>query len=134
MIEAHKNAGNDFIQFSDHFLERFGWPIADTRRWRSNNFTTLIGAELHAPATKVGELWRIVAAGLPLDFAAPDSAETGPALAGEIRRGRPGGGMPNIDAGPAARVNRRARAALGRHGERRPPLPAETRRDRRRRP
>jgi histidinol phosphatase-like PHP family hydrolase len=85
VIEAYKNAGYDFVQLSDHFMERYHWPIADTRRWRSNNFTTLIGAELHAPATRVGELWHIVAAGLPLDFAAPESEESGPALAARAR-------------------------------------------------
>jgi hypothetical protein len=85
VIEAYKDAGYDFIQLSEHFLERFHWPIADTRRWRSNNFTTLIGAELHAPATKVGELWHIVAAGLPLDFAAPSAQESGPELAARAR-------------------------------------------------
>ena len=85
VVEAYKGAGYDFIQLSEHFMERFGWPIADTRRWRSNNFTTLIGAELHAPATKVGELWHILAAGLPLDFAAPAPAETGPELAARAR-------------------------------------------------
>jgi hypothetical protein len=84
-IEAYKDAGYDFIQLSDHFMERFNWPIADTRRWRSNNFTTLIGAELHAPATSVGELWHILAAGLPLDFAAPTADESGPELAARAR-------------------------------------------------
>ena len=81
VIEAYKRAGYDFVQLSEHFMARFGWPIADTRRWRSNSFTTLIGAELHAPATKVGELWHILAAGLPLDFAAPAPGETGPQIA-----------------------------------------------------
>ncbi len=85
VVEAYKGAGYDFIQLSDHFMEQFGWPIADTRRWRSNNFTTLIGAEIHAPATKVGELWHILAAGLPLDFAPPTAAETGPELAARAR-------------------------------------------------
>jgi hypothetical protein len=66
---------------SEHFLERFHWPIADTRKFRSNRFTTLIGAELHAMATAVGELWHIVAAGLPLDFDRPAPEETGPELA-----------------------------------------------------
>ena len=85
VIAAYKDAGYDFLQLSDHFLERFGWPIADTRRWRSNNFTTLIGAEVHAPATRVGELWHIVAAGLPLDFPPPKPDETGPQLAARAR-------------------------------------------------
>jgi histidinol phosphatase-like PHP family hydrolase len=85
VVAAYKDAGYDFVQLSDHFLERFDWPIADTRRWRSNNFTTLIGAEIHAPATKVGELWHIVATGLPLDFAAPTLQESGPELAARAR-------------------------------------------------
>lgn len=85
VIEAYRDAGYDFIQLSEHFVERFHWPIADTRRWRVNDFTTLIGAELHAPATKVGELWHILAAGLPLDFAAPTAAETGPEIAARAR-------------------------------------------------
>ena len=76
VIEAYQSAGYDFIQLSDHFMERFHWPVTDTRRLRSSKFTTLIGAELHAPTTKVGELWHIVAAGLPLDFAAPISSES----------------------------------------------------------
>jgi hypothetical protein len=85
VIEAYKGAGYDFVQLSEHFLARFGWPIADTRRWRCNDFTTLIGGELHAPGTKVGELWHILAAGLPLDFPAPQPTESGPELAARAR-------------------------------------------------
>lgn len=81
VVDAYKNAGYDFMMLSEHFMKRFDWPIADTRGLRSNRFTTLIGAELHAPATAVGELWHIVAAGLPLDFAAAGDGETGPQLA-----------------------------------------------------
>jgi hypothetical protein len=85
VVEAYKRAGYDFLQLSDHFLERFGWPIADTWAFRSNSFTTLIGAELHAMGTEEGELWHILAAGLPLDFPAPGGDETGPALAARAR-------------------------------------------------
>ncbi|MGQ0485507.1 MAG: PHP domain-containing protein [Hyphomicrobiales bacterium] len=81
VVEAYKNAGYDFIMLSDHFLDRYHWPVADTRAFRSNNFTTVIGSEIHAPATQVGELWHIVAAGLPLDFPACGKDETGPRLA-----------------------------------------------------
>jgi predicted metal-dependent phosphoesterase TrpH len=77
VVEAYKNAGYDFMQLSEHFIGNFDWPIADTRAFRSNNFTTLIGAELHAPETAVGELWHIVAAGLPLDFPKNIDGETG---------------------------------------------------------
>jgi len=85
VIEAYKRKGYDFLQLSDHFLARFDWPMTDTRAFRSNNFTTLIGAELHAMGTEVGELWHILAAGLPLDFSAPTSSETGPELAARAR-------------------------------------------------
>ena len=85
VVEAYKRMGYDFLQLSDHFLDRFQWPITDTRAYRSNSFTTLIGAELHAMGTEVGELWHILAAGLPLDFPAPAASETGPELAARAR-------------------------------------------------
>jgi len=81
VVDAYKNAGYDFMMLSDHFLDRFNWPVSDTRKLRSNNFTTIIGSELHAPHTSVGELWHIVAAGLPLDFAPCEPDETGEQLA-----------------------------------------------------
>ena len=93
VVQAYKDAGYDFLQLSEHFIEHYNWPINDTRKFRSNNFTTLIGVELHAPETSAGELWHIVAAGLPLDFApcAPD--ETGAQLA---RRAREAGAFVGI--------------------------------------
>ena len=81
VVDAYRNAGYDFMQLSEHYIGNFDWPIADTHSFRSNNFTTLIGAELHAPQTAVGELWHIVAAGLPLDFARNSSGETGALIA-----------------------------------------------------
>ena len=85
VVDAYKNAGYDFMQLSEHFIDHFGYPIADTRNFRSNNFTTLIGAELHAPETAVGELWHIVAAGLPLDFPRNLEGETGAKVAARAR-------------------------------------------------
>src|ERR1700729_2119032 len=75
VVEAYKRAGYDFLQVSDHFLGRSDWPIADTRKLPSD-FTTLIGAEVHAMATTAGEYWHIVATGLPFDFphAEPDES------------------------------------------------------------
>ena len=81
VVEAYKEAGYDFMMLSDHFIGNFDFPIADTREFRSNSFTTIIGSELHAPQTQVGELWHLVGAGLPLDFPAPAKSETGPQLA-----------------------------------------------------
>lgn len=81
VIDAYKNAGYDFMMLSDHFVSQYDWPIADTRGLRSNNFTTIIGAEIHAPKTAVGELWHMVAAGLPLDFEPCGDNESGADLA-----------------------------------------------------
>lgn len=81
VIAAYRNAGYDFMMLSDHFIGNFNWPIADTRGLRGNDFTTIIGSELHAPETSAGELWHIVAAGLPLDFPPCEKSETGAELA-----------------------------------------------------
>ncbi len=80
-VQAYRDAGYDFLMLSEHYLDYFNWPIADTRAMRSDDFTTIIGAELHTMATSVGELWHIVAAGLPLDFPRCGKDETGPELA-----------------------------------------------------
>jgi len=81
VVGAYKNAGYDFMMLSEHFIGNFDWPMADTRPFRSNNFSTIIGCELHAPGTRVGELWHIVAAGLPLDFPRAAPGETGEQIA-----------------------------------------------------
>src|SRR5690606_30717806 len=70
VCRRYRARGYDFICLSDHFLERYGYPITDTRPFRDSDFTTLIGAEVHADATQSGEKWHILAVGLPLDFAA----------------------------------------------------------------
>lgn len=81
VVEAYREAGYDFMMLSEHFIGLFDWPVADTTDMRSEAFTTLIGAELHAPKTQAGELWHIVAAGLPLDFAPCGETETAEDLA-----------------------------------------------------
>jgi predicted metal-dependent phosphoesterase TrpH len=81
VIDAYQQAGYDFVMLSEHFVQHFDWPIADTRNMRSNRFTTILGAEIHAPETSAGELWHIVAAGLPLDFAPCGDDENGEQLA-----------------------------------------------------
>lgn len=77
----YRRMGYDFLSLTDHFLKQFGWPIVDTRPFDTPDFVTLIGAELHAGQTSAGELWHILANGLPLDFAPPAPDESGPALA-----------------------------------------------------
>jgi hypothetical protein len=81
VCELYARAGYDFCCVTDHFRDKYGFPIADTQPYRAENFTTLIGAELHAPQTSRGVDWHILALGLPLDFEPPQPAETGPALA-----------------------------------------------------
>jgi hypothetical protein len=81
VIKRYRDEGYDFVALTDHFMERYNYPIVDTRDLRTDDFTTLIGAELHAPALGSGDLWHIVAVGLPLDFAPNRNGETGPELA-----------------------------------------------------
>lgn len=73
--------GYDFVSLTDHFLAQFNYVIADTTPYRTDDFTTIIGAELHAGRTEFGDMWHILANGLPLDFAPPMPDETGPQLA-----------------------------------------------------
>ncbi|MEO0915005.1 MAG: CehA/McbA family metallohydrolase [Pseudomonadota bacterium] len=81
VCQRYKAEGYDFICLSDHFMDRFDFAIADTTAYRSNAFTTLIGAEVHAPENSHGQDWHILAVGLPLEFPATKEGETGPALA-----------------------------------------------------
>lgn len=81
VVGRYRAQGYDFIALTDHFLERYGYPIVDTRAWRDDEFTTLVGAELHAPALAHGDLWHILAVGLPFDFAPNRNGEGGPDLA-----------------------------------------------------
>ncbi|MFI5696844.1 CehA/McbA family metallohydrolase [Kribbella sp. NPDC051586] len=96
--QVYRAAGYDFVAITDHFRPEYGYPVTDTRGLRSDGFTTLIGAELHAPRTEAGQAWHIVAVGLPLDFATPGENETGPELA---RRAREAGAFIGM-AHPAA--------------------------------
>lgn len=81
VCRVYQDAGYDFIALTDHFMQQFNYPVADTRAFRSETFTTLLGAELHAGRTELDQLWHILAVGLPLDFSAPTADETGPQIA-----------------------------------------------------
>ncbi|MGZ0152089.1 CehA/McbA family metallohydrolase [Kribbella sp. WER1] len=83
--DVYRTAGYDFVSITDHFRPEYDYPVTDTRDLRTADFTTLIGAELHAPRTEAGQSWHIVAAGLPLDFPPPTGGETGPELARRAR-------------------------------------------------
>ena len=75
VIDRYYRAGYDFLTLSDHFLERYGYPVTDTRALRRDDFTTIIGAELHVSKMLNDELWHVLAIGLPPDFAPPGEGE-----------------------------------------------------------
>ena len=85
--------GYDFLCLSDHLVGLYDYPIADTRPFRTDRFTTILGAEVHTGQLANGEIWHLLAVGLPQDFARPDAPdfdgakalETGAALAARCR-------------------------------------------------
>jgi hypothetical protein len=78
VITRYQSRGYDFIALTDHFLPKEHFDdgsngfihVTDTRNYRTPDFSTLLGAELHAPGIRGEEMWHLVAVGLPLDFAA----------------------------------------------------------------
>ncbi|TDV52161.1 CehA/McbA family metallohydrolase [Actinophytocola oryzae] len=85
-VDAYRAAGYDFVSITDHYRAEYGFPLTDTRPLRSEDFTTLLGAELHAPRASSSSEWHILAVGLPSDFPPSDRGETGPLLARRARR------------------------------------------------
>lgn len=81
VCRRYRERGYDFLCLSDHFLDVYEFPITDTTGFRTDGFTTILGAELHAFATGSGELWHILAVGLPTDFADTGAQEIGTELA-----------------------------------------------------
>ena len=77
----YREGGYHFLAITDHFLEEYGFPIVDTTPYRTDHFTTLIGAELKAWETETGGAWDILAVGLPFDFAPAAPGETAASLA-----------------------------------------------------
>lgn len=93
VCRRYKAEGYDFIALTDHFIGRFNYPITDTTEFRDDDFTTILGAEIHSGAMQNGEIWHILAVGLPADFTPPNAPdfrpladqETGPELARRAR-------------------------------------------------
>ena len=89
VCRRYRAQGYDFLALTDHFIGCYGYPIVDTAPFRDAGFTTILGAELHSGAMASGELWHILAVGLPKDFVPPnapgflpvDGQETGPEIA-----------------------------------------------------
>lgn len=89
VCRRYQAEGYDFIALTDHMIGLYDYPIADTVSFRTETFTTILGAELHSGTMQNGELWHILAVGLPADFEPADAPgfvpvagqETGPELA-----------------------------------------------------
>lgn len=73
VCRRYRAEGYDFLALTDHFVGLWGYPITDTTGYRTEGFTTILGAELHSGAMANGELWHILAVGLPADFAPSNS-------------------------------------------------------------
>ena len=72
VCRRYQAEGYDFIALTDHFVGQYDYPITDTAPFRNGDFTTLLGAELHIDAMDNGDMWHVVAVGLPADFTPPD--------------------------------------------------------------
>jgi len=89
VCKKYKQEGYDFLCISDHFVGAFNYPVTDTTQFRDDQFTTLLGAEVHSGSMLNGQLWHILAVGLSMDFTPSnspnftphDNQETGPELA-----------------------------------------------------
>ncbi len=77
----YQRNGYDFVALTDHCMERYGYAISDTREFRRDDFTTLIGAELHPGEITSGGPWHLLAVGLPLDFETHREGDTGASVA-----------------------------------------------------
>ena len=77
----YRQNGYDFVALTDHCTEKYGFDISDTRVFRKDDFTTLIGAELHPGQIESGSAWHLLAVGLPLDFETYREGDTGASVA-----------------------------------------------------
>lgn len=77
---AYREAGYDFLCLSDHFEAEYGWRVVDTRPFREEGFTTILGAELSSAPWDARPAYWVTAAGLPLDFAAPPADDYAEAI------------------------------------------------------
>lgn len=81
VCRAYRELGYDFLAITDHFMDRFDYPVTPTTSFWSDGFITLSGAELHAGEIEMGGFWHILAVGLPNDFLPNLPSESGPQIA-----------------------------------------------------
>lgn len=84
---AYRERGYDFFALTDHFLPETHFrkqadptsfiTVTDTQAFRTDDFTTILGAEVHGPRMTNGDIWHMLAVGLPLDFPRLGDDETG---------------------------------------------------------
>lgn len=86
-LAGYRAQGYDFVSLTDHFLPQNGVDpvVSNTLDLRTDDFTTILGAEIHGPGMECGDLWHIVANGLPADFAWIGREETGRQVAERAR-------------------------------------------------
>lgn len=77
----YRDNGYSFVALTDHFMQRFDYPLTDAPTLRSDTFLPIVGAELHAGETSYSGMWHILAVGLPADFPSEVADETGPQIA-----------------------------------------------------
>jgi len=83
VCRRYQAEGYDFIALTDHFVGQFNYPVTDTTAFRNEAFTTILGAEMHTSTMENGNLWHILAVGLPADFAPPHAPYLKPAEGSE---------------------------------------------------
>jgi len=95
VCRRYQAEGYDFVALTDHFVGLFDYPITDASDAHNEHFTTIKGVELHTGIMKNGNLWHLLAIGLPADFTPPDAPHFNPVEGSE----------------PAADIAQRARDA-----------------------
>ena len=101
VCERYRLEGYDFLSLTEHLVGLFDYPIADTVPYRTEGFTTILGAEIHTGQLGNGEIWHMVAVGLPGDFERPetpnfDGAQAPESAASLARRCRDAGAFVSI--------------------------------------
>ena len=101
VCRRYKAEGYDFIALTDHFVGLYDYPLTDVSACHDDGFTTILGAELHSSAMENGEIWHILAVGLPADFTPPDAPDFQPKVGQETaaaiaRRARDAGAFVSI--------------------------------------
>jgi hypothetical protein len=85
VVNDYRSRGYDFLSLTDHFLPNAHFrkdepgfiTVTDTTPYDSDQFVTILGAEVHGPAMENGEIWHLVAVGLPDDFPPLGENESG---------------------------------------------------------